>query len=153
MNIGMRGRVAAMAVGGLVLSGLSACQALSDRPAEPWPQDLVGTRWLALGLSPKGAGSMDELKERAPNLQFISLNQVSGTGSCNRYVAKAEILGDSARFGPPAATRMMCPAETSANESVFFQALEATRKLQRDGRQLSLLDENGRVLLVMTVTP
>jgi copper homeostasis protein (lipoprotein) len=51
--------------------------------------------------------------------------RVSGSAGCNRFNGTYELSGSSLRFGPLAATRMMCPPEMMAVEDALLKALSA----------------------------
>lgn len=100
--------------------------------------------WLAEDI--EGGGIVDRLQT---TLTLESSGKVSGSGGCNRFHGEAKIAGAAIRFGPLAATRMMCPPAVQAQEARFFAALERARGWAQDDarRRLSLTDDHGRVIL------
>ena len=85
-----------------------------------------------------------KLSEPRPTLRWNAPDQVSGSGGCNRFSGKVVLAGDEVRFGPLASTRMMCIASPQSQEDKYFRALEAARKVKRDGNELVLLDGAGQ---------
>ncbi len=78
-------------------------------------------------------------------------SRVSGSGGCNRVSGPYQRTGHRLTIGPLAATRMACiEPERGAMESSFFAALQATTGYSRLGSQLTLLDDSGRTLAVLT---
>jgi len=122
---------------------LIGCAAPTTAPLVP--ESLAGTTWAATGLKRNEMG-----RETMPRLTFVSTGEVSGTGGCNAFRGKASITADTARFGPLASTRRMCPEGTMRGEDRFFKALDGTRSARIENDQLVLIDASGAVLLRLT---
>ena len=85
---------------------------------------------------------------RAPSISFDGKQaRVSGDSSCNRFSASYRVQGERLSFSPATATKMACAASV---EREFFRSLEAVRSHRSSGRQLQLLDANGRTLMTLT---
>lgn len=76
--------------------------------------------------------------------------RASGSGACNRYIADAELAGETLTFGPIASTRMLCSAEEMQQEERFLDALGGVTRWRRFDDNLVLLDEAGDTLVRMT---
>jgi heat shock protein HslJ len=69
-----------------------------------------------------------------------------GSDGCNRYRAKLTTLeGANIGFGPIMGTKKMCPDMTVANQ--YNLALSNVKQFNREGLKLSLLDEQGNLLV------
>lgn len=110
------------------------------------PASPVG-RWLAEDIG--GGGVLDRVQT---TLDLSDDGQVSGSGGCNRIGGQARIDGDGISFGQMISTMMACPEAVMAQEAKFIAALEQARGWQLDAAQgkLSLLDDQGQVLMVLT---
>jgi heat shock protein HslJ len=112
---------------------LVACNA-QKKPMQPAaPANLNGTQWSLedLGGKPVIAGS------RA-TLTFLEAGKVAGNGSCNRFAGLAETNGATIKFGPLAATRMMCEPDASNQETEYLKALEGVHRFEVNGEKLYL---------------
>ena len=69
-----------------------------------------------------------------------------GTGGCNSFAGGWKLDGPALALGPMGATMMACPPPVSAQETAFFQALEATRGFRIEAGRLVLLDADGTAL-------
>ncbi len=118
---------------------------LPSVPVIAAPIDLFG-RWLAEDIG--GGGVIDRLQTV---LEVRDDGAVSGSGGCNRFAGRAEIAGDAIRFGPIAGTKMMCPPAAMDQETKFFAALPqaASWRIDQQTRKLTLLDAEGRALVVL----
>ena len=112
------------------------------------PIDLSG-RWLAEDIG--GGGVIDRLQTV---LEIRDDGAVSGSGGCNRFAGHAEIGDGTIRFGPIAGTKMMCPPAAMDQEMTFFAALPqaASWRIDQQTRKLTLLDAEGRALVVFAST-
>ena len=109
------------------------------------PDPLEATTWRVTGPFPVPDGV-------TATAQFRD-GVVSGTSGCNRYRAPYE-LGDGGRFGltaPPMSTLMACAPEAMELERSVHEGLAAATRLTREGATLTIADDEGRTLLVLTL--
>lgn len=71
-------------------------------------------------------------------LTFLEAGKVEGNGSCNRFAGSAETNGATIKFGPLAATRMMCEPDASNQETEYLKALEGVHRFEVNGEKLYL---------------
>lgn len=132
-----------------ILAGIAAfgtvTASMAPRPAHASAVGISG-RWLAEDIG--GGGVIDRLQTV---LEIRDDGAVSGSGGCNRFAGRAEIAGNTIRFGPIAGTRMMCPPASMDQETKFFAALPqaVAWSIDQGTRKLSLLDAVGRALVVL----
>jgi heat shock protein HslJ len=67
-------------------------------------------------------------------LNFPDNTSVAGNGSCNRFTGSVSIMGSAMKFGPLAATRMMCDQETSRQENDYLKALAKVERYEIQNR-------------------
>ena len=134
----------------VVAGALGACAIPAPPPVViPVTADaLVGGEWMAVVID-----GVVPLVNPKPKLQWISANQIVGTGGCNAFKGKALLGEDSVRIGPLAATGKACVTAPTGQEDLFFKALEETRKARLEGGQLLLVDEAGKIRARLTKTP
>lgn len=129
----------------LVALAIQSCQP-SPTP-DPSPAEFraaaTGGEWILRELddapAPVGAGG------RAPTLQFeADTARAAGFAGCNRWFGTYTVEGRSLRFGAVGMTRMAC-SDGMALEQRFAAALEATRRYELSGAQLTLFGESGPV--------
>ncbi|RZL93699.1 MAG: META domain-containing protein [Variovorax sp.] len=138
-----RAAFAALLVSGAML--IAGCSSVSlDEPIEgrTWRLARLGTEPVAPSGDP----------QRDAQLVFDGrTGRVSGSGGCNRLTAGYQRNADALKIGPLAATRMACvDAGRSALEGRFLAALQATASYRMAGDQLSLLDQGGQTLAVLS---
>ena len=113
-----------------------------SRAATGWDvKAYLGKEWRLVTLYGAPANQVP-----SPRLQWVSAEQVVGSGGCNRFSGRAVLTAGEARFGPLASTRMACVPEPSSQEDRFFKALEVTVKVRLEGTGLQLLDQAGVVV-------
>lgn len=110
--------------------------------------NLAESSWVLEDLN--GAGVVSDTRV---TLDFAEKGRVTGTGSCNRYFATAEISGSSIRFGAVGATRMACGTVVSLQEVKYFEALEAANRFEVEGGVLSIYDGASRPLRFRRAAP
>ena len=86
----------------------------------------------------------------ASTLTFEGDQRVAGSTGCNRYTAPMTATDTSLRVGVIAMTRMACPPAVMDQETRFTAALEIARGYRQEGDVLTLLDEQGRLILRFT---
>lgn len=111
----------------------------------PEEKVLLNDIWVAEIV--EGEVVMDAAK--APRLEINSTKmEAMGTDGCNSFTGKINTLTNTNLvFGPLAGTRKMCPDMTYADK--FNQVIPQVRSYKIAELRLSLLDEKGKVLIVM----
>ena len=114
---------------------------------------LVGTTWQLTGYNNGAGGFASVLAGTEVTAVFAEDGKLGGSAGCNNYATSFEISGDRISIGPVAATMMMCPAPDGImdQEGAYLSALEAASTYAIEGKQLSLFDSQGQVLLGFTV--
>ena len=114
---------------------------------DPSPRDfraaVSGAEWtlreLNGGPAPLGAGG------RSATIQFEADSaRAAGFAGCNRWFAGYTLDGRALRFGDVGMTRMAC-ADGMTLEQQLAAALQATRRYELDGTQLTFLGDGGPV--------
>ena len=124
-----------------VLVSRVTAQRLSPQP----DVDLLNTYWKLNLIDDSPVQAIGEGRE--PHLRFSpDESVVSGHAGCNRFSGGFELNGDEIRLGPLAATRMYCE-DTMAVEDAYLQALERVAGFRIFGPVLSLLDDQGQLVL------
>ena len=98
-------------------------------PAGSIDRGLTGTEWSLEEM----AGKPVIANSRA-TLNFPSNTSVAGNGSCNRFTGSVDVTGSTIKFGPLAATRMMCDAGSSRQESEYLKALAEVERYEIKNR-------------------
>lgn len=127
------------------LLGLAACSATSSIPDEP----LQERYWRLTAIDDQAPQSTTHQAE--PHIVFGNNLRVHGSDGCNRFNgAYATTAG--LRLGQLASTMMACPPPVDALARDFTRALAATASYRITGRQVELLDAEGRVRLRLEAT-
>ncbi len=88
------------------------------------PMDLLsGRAWHVLSLH--GIKLVENAQAASDLTLQIGNGQISGRGTCNRYVGRAEIENGQLAFRELGTTRLACPANLRNMELRFLDALEA----------------------------
>ena len=122
-----------------LLLGLSACSSVQSLP----DQALLDRYWRALEIEGKPVAVVDNRAE--PHLVLAAENRTHGSDGCNRFTGNYEISAPALHFGRMASTMMACVPPLGLLSRDFFAALTATVSFQIQGKQLSLLDSDGRI--------
>ena len=105
------------------------------------PDQLADISWTAETIFDRDASA-------ARSTMIINTDgTVNGNTACNNYRGSVERDGNKISFGMLASTRMMCEPAVSGQEIVFLEALGEARAWNRNGSQLSLLDESGAAVI------
>jgi heat shock protein HslJ/uncharacterized membrane protein len=115
---------------------VAGCRSADPRPAA----SLVGSAWRAEEIEGRVV-----LERMHSTLTFDSRERISGGTACNRYFGALELGDGTIRLKPAGTTRMACAPEVMDQERRFLAALAAATTFRREGAQLLLLDEGGRV--------
>jgi heat shock protein HslJ len=129
-----------------LLLGLSACSSTQSMPDEP----LRDRYWRALEIDGKPVAVVNNRAE--PHLVLAAENRTHGSDGCNRFTGGYETSGQTLRFGRLASTMMACMPPVDLISREFVGALTATVSYRIQGKQLSLLDGEGRVRLRLEAT-
>jgi len=113
-------------------------RATATAPATASLAKLTGTQWTLEDL----AGKPVIANSRA-TLTFPEEGKTAGNGSCNRFTGSVDINGNTIKFGPLAATRMMCDPESSNQESEYLKALAGAEKYEVQNRLTLYLYVHG----------
>ncbi len=115
---------------------------------DPLPLPAYPTgEWLAEDIGGKG------VLDRAQSTLVLGKDgAVTGSGGCNRLMAKVRFERSGIAISDLAATRRLCEEPLNKQEMRFFKALTAARQWQLDDAtgKLTLLDNDDRVLVVLS---
>ncbi|ABX04623.1 MAG TPA: META domain-containing protein [Herpetosiphon sp.] len=113
------------------------------------PAELIGSRWNVLTINGQPIIGPNPLP-----LTIDSASQVSGNGGCNGYGGGITIDGSKLTIGPLVSTLMACAeADLQAQEGSLLQSLEKVRSYQQTETTLSLLDDQGTVVVTLARQP
>lgn len=113
----------------------------------PEPEPLVGTEW-GLQWYHDGDAIVSVIAGTEVTAVFDDEGTVAGSAGCNRYFASYEVNGTEMSIGPAGTTLMACMNEDIAEqERTYLALLNTTASLAIEGDRLSLMDENGTVVL------
>ena len=132
------------AVAFLVLT-LPSISSLSTRVAAADDSlHLEGTSWVLVMLE-----DHRPLPQPAVTMRFEK-GRVSGSDGCNTYMADYGTSPVGFRLlSPTVSTRKACPPAIGQQADAFNAAVAKTRRLQRDGDHLHLMDGSGGVLATL----
>ncbi len=133
-------RVATLAMPFIVAAGLAAC-ALVEEERDEAAERLYGRTWVAEEVTGQPAAAGIE-----SSLVVTADGKVNGNAGCNGYFGSVILHGTAMSFGNLGATRRLCPAPASDQESRFLRALDRTRGYRVADDVLVLLDGAGATL-------
>jgi heat shock protein HslJ len=134
---------AAFRLGLLGLAGLAlaACDTVSDVTGPTYLYE--NTTWVAEDIG--GNGVIDDLQSR---ITFAEDSRVNGNAGCNTFFGSYQTDGETIRFSPMAATKMMCEVEAVNNqESAFLAALGSAAGVRVEEDIMYLDDADGNTLM------
>nr|MBL8410065.1 META domain-containing protein [Dechloromonas sp.] len=127
------------------LSVLTACATAPDLPDEP----LQDRYWRAIEIDGK---ALPATAGRAEAHVVLGANQrAHGSDGCNRFHGSYD-LSNGLRFGQLATTMMACPPPVDQLARSFAQALGATASYRIRGKEMQLLDQDGKPRLRLEAT-
>lgn len=88
---------------------------------------------VSVGGKPADAGTL-----------MIADGRVSGRAPCNGYRGTVDVDGDKIKFGPLAATRMMCAGKMD-DEAAFLAALQSAVTFKATSTSLAIIASDGSV--------
>jgi heat shock protein HslJ len=116
------------------------------------PAPLVGTQWQLTGYNDGKGGFVSLVAGSEITALFEPDGRMGGSAGCNSYATSYEVAGDRISFSPVAVTMMMCPDPAVMDqEGAYLAALESVVAFSIEGRQLSLTDAQGQVVLAYSV--
>lgn len=125
---------------------LSACSIANPVPDEP----LLDCYWRVLEIAGKPVVVTNSRAE--PHFVLDNRQRIHGSDGCNRFNGEY-VSAQGLRFGVLASTRMACTPPVDATAGEFSSALSKTANYRIVGRQLELLDAEGRVLMRLDAPP
>jgi len=106
---------------------------------------LAGDEWRTVEI-----GGVQIPSNARVTIRFSDAGKVEGFGGCNRFFGAYTLAGDRLQVGQLGATRMACPEPVMSNEARFLNALEDTRRYVREGINLTLYDQIGKLVVRFT---
>ena len=108
---------------------------------------LDNTKWTLVELN---GAAVD--KGRDPGFAFTTGGQFSASAGCNRFTGQADLDGRKINFPDRmAGTMMACVPGLDTQENDFLAALPRIKTIDRQGPLLKLLDEDGTVVMGLTL--
>ena len=121
----------------LVLLTISACQSASHNQTEAAIDNhdvvpaskahLAGSEWRLIDLAGEKAATVEQ------TIRFGADDKVTGSGGCNSYFGRYDVLDGELSIGPIGATKKLCERTVMRHEDRFFAALRTALKAQRLG--------------------
>ena len=111
--------------------------------------DLVGTEWIVNGFSVGGA-DFALVPDADPTIRFSADGpDIGGTTGCNSYFGSIDYgPAGEITISPLGQTEMLCfPDEVMGQEQQFTRALPSVRFYDIDGDHLTLVSEDGDVII------
>lgn len=124
---------------------LAACSTSPAVPDEP----LQDRYWRVIEIDGKAVQAAANKSE--PHVVLASDLRAHGADGCNRFNGSYS-LADGLRFGHLASTMMACVPPVDTLARAFAGALAATSSYQIKGKQMALIDADGRVRLRLDAT-
>lgn len=135
----------AAALCGLALAACSLASPIPSPSQLAASDPLAGTSWILTQLNGQPA-----LADVSITLEF-SDGRLGGSDGCNLYGGAYKVEGSQLKVDANmAGTLMACADEIMQQASAYTAALQQSPAFQVEGEQLSLLDEKGKVLAVLT---
>jgi putative lipoprotein len=107
-------------------------------------ESLENTYWKLTHL--EGTPIPRDFQQREPHLIFNSLTgRVTGSGGCNQLTGGYEMSGDRLKLSQVVSTMMACE-KGMETERTFLQTLQQVSGWRIGGKQLALLDEDGKAI-------
>ncbi len=87
-----------------------------------------------------------------PTAVFGGDGNAVGSGGCNAFHGPFSTRATTVKIGPLSSTRKACgtPEGIDRQEAGYLAALESARTFQQVGDQLTLLDDQGRMAIILT---
>lgn len=107
--------------------------------------ELTGIRWRLVTVDDKAVPA-----DSGMYIQFEIDGSIKGHGGCNGFFGSLEQRESGVGVGPLGATRMACPEEIMSREMSFLDAVQKTTNFETSHDNLTLLDEEDRVVAEFT---
>lgn len=111
-------------------------------PVPTAPEGLIDRVWTVTSIGGKPVAGTRPL-----TLSIAADHRTGGSAGCNEFFTEATLADGKLTFGPAAATRMACTAQTMDQETAYLAALAAIGGYELDGTSLRLLDAAGIPLI------
>jgi len=117
--------------------------------AQARPQGLQGREWRVTALN-AGSSIVSVVAGSQPTASFVG-GRLSGNTGCNQFWAGFSQEGFTLQIGQVVSTKRAClKEEVGRQETAFLQALEKVVGFRIVGGQLTLYDQEGRVLVSLS---
>ena len=124
---------------------MACCMTQATPPSGAKAAGIEGIQWYLTEINGLPVSPMAD--DKHPYLSLDPVEQkVTGFAGCNHFFGRYDREGHSLAFGPIGSTRMACPDLETVLETSLLSALERTRKWEKAGGALLLLD--GDAVLV-----
>jgi heat shock protein HslJ len=112
------------------------------------PTNFEGTSWKLDTYLSTIDHIVSPMSSTELNLEFKD-GRISGSSGCNSFFAKYTVEGKSMSFGLIGATKMYCSNQgVMEQEQTYLMRLESVKSYKIEGNKLSLVDTNGKTVLV-----
>lgn len=116
--------------------------------ANQTPTNFEGTSWKLDTYLSTIDHIVSPMSSTELNLEFKD-GRISGSSGCNGFFAKYTVEGKSMSFGLIGATKMYCSNQgVMEQEQTYLMRLESVKSYKIEGNKLSLVDTNGKTVLV-----
>ncbi|KYC45013.1 MAG: META domain protein [Candidatus Methanofastidiosum methylothiophilum] len=120
-------------------------------PNQP-PPNFEGTSWKLDTYLSNIEHVVSPITNTKVSLEFKD-GRISGSSGCNTFFAKYTVEGKSMTFGLIGATKMNCTNPgVMEQEQTYLKRLESVKSYKLEGNKLSLIDNNGKTVLVFSKT-
>ena len=104
--------------------------------------EITGIKWRAVSVGEEAIPANSGIY-----IQFEVDGSIKGNAGCNGFFGSLEQRNSGVGVGPLGATRMACPDPIMSREMSFIDAVQKMASFQSTSDSLSLLDEEGDVLV------
>ncbi len=115
----------------------------------PQNASLEGNQWTLSGVAEGDA--ISSMWVDAEIYMRLQDGQVNGYTGCNDFFGSYALEGEALRFSPLGMTKRACTDERGPRELALVTALEQVATYRIELNSLTLMDENGRLLLTFTL--
>ena len=112
------------------------------------PPNFEGTSWKLDTYLSNTDHLVSPISSTKLTLEFKD-GRISGSSGCNSFFANYDVEGKSMSFGLMGATKMFCSNPgVMEQEQTYLSRLESIKSYKLEGNKLSLIDGNGKTVLV-----
>jgi putative lipoprotein len=104
--------------------------------------EITAIKWRAVSIGDEAIPANSGIY-----IRFEVDGSIEGNAGCNGFFGSLEQRGSGVGVGPLGATRMACPDPIMSREMSFIDAVQKMASFQSTSDSLSLLDEEGNVLV------